>query len=209
MRNSRKMKWVLPWLLVILLVLIPGGCIMLEPEPEGSLPSSEAEPADLIIIDDSTERESESAPSEAEPEPVSESASEEPESETETPEETETETEPPETQDESPAIRPTETNAPKGASEKAEKEYRFRSKKLKTQHYEKHGIEMGFKSADEYEAAASKVPNHPDVLHKTEKEDGDDVYYLEETNEFVVISKDGYIRTYFLPSAGKKYYDRQ
>ena len=40
-------------------------------------------------------------------------------------------------------------------------------------------------------------------------ERGDDVYYLEETNEFVVVSTDGYIRTYFLPDGGKAYFDRQ
>lgn len=46
-------------------------------------------------------------------------------------------------------------------------------------------------------------------LYKTEKEDGDDVYYKEDTNEFVVVSTDGYIRTYFNPDSGKKYFDRQ
>ena len=49
----------------------------------------------------------------------------------------------------------------------------------------------------------------PRALHKTEQEDGDDVYYIEETNEFVVVSTDGYIRTYFLPDSGKAYFDRQ
>ncbi|MCR5769197.1 MAG: hypothetical protein K6G45_12050 [Lachnospiraceae bacterium] len=88
-------------------------------------------------------------------------------------------------------------------------QYYFRSNKLLTQHYEKHGIEMGFDSKEAYEKAASDVINNPAALHKTEAEDGDYVYYVEETNEFVVLSKDGYIRTYFLPSAGKAYYDRQ
>ena len=46
-------------------------------------------------------------------------------------------------------------------------------------------------------------------LTKTEKEDGDYVFYVEETNEFVVVSTDGFIRTYFLPSGGKSYFDRQ
>jgi pyocin large subunit-like protein len=68
---------------------------------------------------------------------------------------------------------------------------------------------MGFDSRESYEKAASDVINNPKALHKTEAEDGDYVYYVEETNEFVVLSKDGYIRTYFLPSGGKKYYDRQ
>ena len=50
---------------------------------------------------------------------------------------------------------------------------------------------------------------NPNKLHKTEKEDGDDVYYLEETNEFIIVSTDGYLRTYFKPSKGKKYFDKQ
>ena len=103
---------------------------------------------------------------------------------------------------------PKATEAPK-ETEVPEATYKFRSKKLLNEHYEKHGEEMGFASAKEYEAAASAVVTNPDSLHKTEKEDGDDVYYLEATNEFVIVSKDGYLRTYFLPSAGKKYYDRQ
>ncbi|MCR5250860.1 MAG: hypothetical protein K6E50_09675 [Lachnospiraceae bacterium] len=101
----------------------------------------------------------------------------------------------------------TELPGDRGAKQK--KEYRFRSKKQLDQHYEKHGIEMGFATAAEYEAAASAVINDPAALHKTEKEDGDDVYYLEASNEFVILSGDGYIRTYFLPAQGKKYYDRQ
>ena len=87
--------------------------------------------------------------------------------------------------------------------------YKFRSKKLLDQHYDKHGKEMGFASAADYEKAASDVVNNPDALNKIEKEDGDYVYYVEATNEFVIVSTDGYIRTYFLPSAGKSYYDRQ
>lgn len=89
------------------------------------------------------------------------------------------------------------------------RDYRFRSKKLLNDHYNKHGIDMGFASAAEYEAAASAVIRNPAVLHKTEKEDGDDVYYVEATNEFVVVSTDGYIRTYFCPDSGIKYYNKQ
>ena len=68
---------------------------------------------------------------------------------------------------------------------------------------------MGFDSPEEYEKAASDVINNDDALFKTEKEDGDFVYYVEATNEFVVLSTDGYIRTYFWPDAGKQYFDRQ
>lgn len=88
-------------------------------------------------------------------------------------------------------------------------EITFRNDYLLDQHYDKHGIEMGFDSAEEYELAAYKVIINPDALHKIEAEDGDDVYYVEETNEFVVVSQDGYIRTYFNPNAGIDYYNRQ
>ncbi|MDE7281675.1 MAG: hypothetical protein K2N36_08050, partial [Ruminiclostridium sp.] len=90
-----------------------------------------------------------------------------------------------------------------------EREYKFRNKNLLNQHYEKHGKDMGFSSAEEYEKAASKVVNNPDALHKTEAEDGDDIYYIVATNEFVVVSTDGYIRTYFLPDRGIDYFNKQ
>lgn len=88
-------------------------------------------------------------------------------------------------------------------------EITFRNEYLLDQHYDKHGIEMGFDSAEEYELAAYRVIINPNALHKIEAEDGDDVYYVEETNEFVVVSQDGYIRTYFNPNAGIDYYNRQ
>ena len=68
---------------------------------------------------------------------------------------------------------------------------------------------MGFSSAEEYEKAAAQVPYDPEVLHKIEAEDGDDVYYIERTNEFVIVSTDGYLRTYFLPDRGIDYFNRQ
>lgn len=87
--------------------------------------------------------------------------------------------------------------------------YYFRNTKLLNQHFEKHGKDMGFDTPESYEKAASNVINDERALSKTEKEDGDFVYYIEETNEFVVLSTDGYIRTYFCPDSGKKYFDKQ
>lgn len=86
---------------------------------------------------------------------------------------------------------------------------RFRNANLLNEHYKKHGVEMGFSSAEAYESAARDVVNNSKALHKTEAEDGDDVYYLESTNEFVIVSTDGYIRTYFKPNDGLKYFNRQ
>lgn len=87
--------------------------------------------------------------------------------------------------------------------------YYFRNEKLLNDHYEKHGKEMGFDSAKSYEAAANEIINNPDSLHRIEEEDGDDVYYHEETNSFVIVSIDGYIRTFFYPDDGLAYFNRQ
>lgn len=102
-----------------------------------------------------------------------------------------------------------QSSSPSESAPTVATEYKFRSKNLLEQHYEKHGRDMGFKSAEEYEKAAAAVPNNPAALHKTEKEDGDDVYYIESTNEFVVVSTDGYIRTYFNPDRGIDYFNKQ
>ena len=88
-------------------------------------------------------------------------------------------------------------------------EYTFRYHDRLREHYKKHGIEMGFASEDEYLAAANAVIANPEALTKREKEDGDYLFYVEKTNEFVVLSKDGYIRTYFCPDSGKRYFDKQ
>lgn len=87
--------------------------------------------------------------------------------------------------------------------------YYFRSDELWQNHYEKHGIEMGFDSPKEYLLAANRVIKNENTLHKLEAEDGDDVYYLEESNEFVIVSTDGYLRTYFYPNDGINYFNRQ
>lgn len=92
-------------------------------------------------------------------------------------------------------------------------EYHFRNKKLLNQHFEKHGGEFeddfDYRTPEDYEKGASDVINNSEALHKTEAEDGDGVYYIEATNEFVILSTDGYIRTYFRPNGGKSYFDRQ
>ena len=91
-------------------------------------------------------------------------------------------------------------------------EYKFRNKDRLDEHYVKHGEEMGFPNAAAYQKAASDIINaagQPGVLSKY-KSDGsrDQCYYVEATKEFVVLSNDGYIRTYYICS-GIKYYNRQ
>ena len=48
----------------------------------------------------------------------------------------------------------------------------------------------------------------PLSLHKIQ-DDGDDIYLLEDSGEFVVLSYDGYIRTYFKPKKALEYFNRQ
>ncbi len=102
----------------------------------------------------------------------------------------------------------TETEA-QTTTQAPQAEYTFRYSDRLKEHYRKHGIEMGFSSPEEYLAAANAVIANPEALTKREKEDGDYLFYVEWTNEFVVLSTDGYIRTYFCPDSGKRYFDRQ
>ncbi len=86
---------------------------------------------------------------------------------------------------------------------------KFRYKDRLDDHYRKHGIEMGFSSPEDYAAAANEVVHDDRALIKLEEEDGDYVFYIEETNDFVIVSRDGFLRTYFRPNGGKNYYLRQ
>lgn len=83
----------------------------------------------------------------------------------------------------------------------------FRTEEKLQQHFEKHGWEVGCATPDEYLAAANAVVADGRSLHKLQADDGDDLYFLEATGEFVVVSPAGYIRTYYLTD--RDYFDRQ
>ena len=72
-----------------------------------------------------------------------------------------------------------------------------------------HGGEFGYTTKEDYLEGANEVVTSASSKHKQEAEDGDDIYYDAENNEIVFVSKDGYIRTYFKPSDGIEYYNRQ
>lgn len=89
----------------------------------------------------------------------------------------------------------------------------FRTDELLTEHYEKHVVlqkEFGDITKEEYLALAVRLVEHPaaSVLTKADS-DGNKLFYDPDTNEFAVLSDDGYIRTFFKPSGGQSYYDRQ
>lgn len=109
----------------------------------------------------------------------------------------------------STSTQPSQAGQASQAEQATQSTLTFRSESLREDHYQKHGIEMGFASEEAYERAAAAVVSDSRALHKLEKEDGDDVYYLKDTNEFVIVSTDGYIRTYFYPRDGMEYFERQ
>ncbi len=99
---------------------------------------------------------------------------------------------------------PAETPTPTPAKQRS-----FRDEEALQQHFEKHGAEFPYATAEEYLAGANRVIQSPEALYKREAEDGDEIYYLEESNEIVFVSRYGIIRTYFRPSAGIDYFNRQ
>jgi pyocin large subunit-like protein len=90
------------------------------------------------------------------------------------------------------------------------KQYSFRTNELMDIHYKKHKDEFGVITKDEYLDGANNLINQlsDTVMTKTE-DDGDTLYYDTKTHEFVVLSEDGYIRTYFIPEDGIDYFNRK
>ncbi len=87
-------------------------------------------------------------------------------------------------------------------------DFEFRTDNYLVEHFEKHGRNMGYDSAEEYLQGANRVINSKGVLIRTQS-DLDSAYFLEQTGEFVVVSNDGFIRTYFIPDDGIDYFNRQ
>lgn len=89
-------------------------------------------------------------------------------------------------------------------------QYNFRTDELLNSHYEKHKNEFGDITKNEYLEGANNLINQvsESVISKTE-EDGDTLYFDTQTNEFSVLSTDGYIRTYFIPEDGIDYFNRK
>lgn len=94
-------------------------------------------------------------------------------------------------------------------NQKADGVLEFRNDNLWEEHFLKHGGEFGYTTKEDYLEGANEVVTSASSKHKQEAEDGDDIYYDAENNEIVFVSKDGYIRTYFKPSDGIEYYNRQ
>ncbi|MBC1223495.1 DUF4157 domain-containing protein [Nostoc sp. UCD121] len=78
-------------------------------------------------------------------------------------------------------------------------------------HFSKHQSESpNYKSQADYEKAAIDVVNDPTSLSKPKSDgSGNIVYFNPATGEFVSTTSGGVIKTLFIPSAGKSYYNKQ
>lgn len=99
-------------------------------------------------------------------------------------------------------------NASGGVFNHQQTSYNFANQEALNDHFQKHGYEFGYTSAEQYLQGAIRVIGNPSALKRTQA-DGDYAYYLQSTNEFVVVSPTGTIRTYFKPDDGIAYFNRQ
>ena len=85
----------------------------------------------------------------------------------------------------------------------------FESEKALQKHLKKHLGEFDGISKKEYVARAKKLraASLSDKIEKVERSDGSISKYNKDTNEFLVINKNGTIRTYFKPADGEKYWE--
>ena len=84
----------------------------------------------------------------------------------------------------------------------------FETPESMQKHYAKHGEEYGDISTESYVSLANELVNAPasDDVEKIVRSDGSTAIYRFSTNDFLVVTKDGSIRTFFKPKNGKEYW---
>ncbi len=83
----------------------------------------------------------------------------------------------------------------------------FNSKTLQD-HFNRHGEQMGCKTKESYAAHAVKFANTVDRKNCVSFVDkkGSTYKYNKKSNTLVIVTKDGYVVTYFKPAKGYNYY---
>lgn len=99
----------------------------------------------------------------------------------------------------------------KSAKLLSEPSHSFVSEELFKRHFAKHVSEFGDITAEEYLRHASAMSNMPvsDDVVQLVRSDGSVSKYCFSTNEFVVTTSDGDIRTYFKPKEKEAYWDEE
>lgn len=84
----------------------------------------------------------------------------------------------------------------------------FENQKLFARHYEKHQEEFGGITEKEYLEKANQFLREPlsEDVEQLERSDGSISRYKFSTNEFLVVTKEGKLRTYFKPTDGVAYW---
>lgn len=85
------------------------------------------------------------------------------------------------------------------------------NKKTLTKHFDDHGESMSSDSKESYKQHAIRFANTIDKnnCESFVDKNGSTYKYNKKTNEFAIISKNGYVVTYYKPSGGYKYYKNQ
>ena len=85
----------------------------------------------------------------------------------------------------------------------------FETPALLTDHFDKHKDEFGVTTEEEYAALAEAFcygAINPSVEVHVRTTDGATLRYNNATNELGIIGRDNFIKTYFKPSAGRRYF---
>ena len=87
-------------------------------------------------------------------------------------------------------------------------EVRFETPEKMQKHYDKHIDKYGNISISEYIALANELVNAKDTddIERIVRSDESTAIYRFSTNDFLVITKDGYIQTFFKPDDGEAYW---
>lgn len=87
---------------------------------------------------------------------------------------------------------------------------KFNKNTLKV-HFERHGKEMGCSNENEYAAKAVHFANTIDRINCTSFIDGNNSTYKYnyKTHEFAIITKDGFVVTYYVSKGENKYFNNQ
>jgi pyocin large subunit-like protein len=87
----------------------------------------------------------------------------------------------------------------------------FASRQKLVDHYKKHGREFGAVTMEQYLRKAQELRDRPagGAILESVRPEGVVTRYDRETGDFLAFNRDGIIRTYFRPTDGEKYYQRQ